>query len=207
MTAHSELKTAILNKLESDSTFRTNMNAGAKTITGAVGTQTITVTAASHGLAVGDLVLIAGVVGMTVINTNHVVKTVPTANTFTVLLSAVTAQTYTSGGTVRRLASFYYQAPQGIAYPYCVFQDITNNYTFTSTTKTEERYLQFALYDNRASSYIATLESNLIDLLETTLTFSNYTQIFFERRNTRHVKDETDIWQTIIEYRILMEHN
>jgi hypothetical protein len=71
----------------------------AKTITGAVNTTGIvTVTATAHGLVVGQNVVIASVVGMTNLNGEFKVLSVPSANTFTVALD--TAQTYTSGGTV-----------------------------------------------------------------------------------------------------------
>jgi uncharacterized ion transporter superfamily protein YfcC len=207
MTARQELISAIITKLETDSAYRTSLNAAPKTITAATGTTTITITAAGHGLAIGDYGVITGVVGMTVLNTTHKVASV-TTNTFTVVLPAATAQTYTSGGTVRRLANFYYQAKQGIAFPYNVFQFIADSYSYTSKTKEEEEYVQFALYDKRDSTYIHTLESGLIDLFDgAVLTFTNYTNIFLERRSKRSSKDEDGIWQTIIDYRIIMNHN
>ena len=56
-------------------------------------------TAAAHGLTAGCLVQIASVVGMTDLNTVHIVLGVTDADTFTVTLT--TAQSYTSGGTSR----------------------------------------------------------------------------------------------------------
>ena len=72
-------------------------------ITGASGTTTITVTASGHGLSVGDKVLIEGVVGMTDLNGEHVVTA--SAATFAVVLGTATAQSYSSGGTVKTCAT------------------------------------------------------------------------------------------------------
>ena len=206
MTAHSELKTALLNKLISSSTFRTNIGGAPVNITGATGTSTITITAAGHGHSVGDLVRIQNVVGMTDINGYFYVGTV-TTNTFTI--TKATTQTYGSGGTSYRMTVFYARALQGIAFPYCVFSFYTDNYSFDSGNEWEEVYIQFSLFDNNSSSGdISTLESNLIDLLDgATLTFTNYTQISLTRLSKRHSIDEDNIWQTIIEYRIEMEKN
>jgi hypothetical protein len=55
---------------------------------------------AAHGLIAGDRIIIAGVVGMTSLNTFHTVATAPDTDTITVALT--TAQTYTSGGTAIR---------------------------------------------------------------------------------------------------------
>ena len=63
---------------------------------------TVTVTASGHGLSVGDQVLIEGVVGMTDLNGEHVVSN--SASTFQVVI-ADTAQTYSSGGTVKKCAT------------------------------------------------------------------------------------------------------
>lgn len=58
----------------------------------------VTVTAASHGRQVGDIVRISSVVGMTDLNSDFVIQS-KTTNDFTVSLT--TAQTYTSGGSFR----------------------------------------------------------------------------------------------------------
>jgi len=60
---------------------------------------TVTVTAAGHGLSVGRSILMAGVVGMTDLNTYFVVDAI-NGNDFDVTLT--TAQTYTSDGTVQQ---------------------------------------------------------------------------------------------------------
>ena len=78
----------------------------AKNITGAAGTTTITITCVAHGLSAGMYVLIADVGGMTDANNNGkgwVVKTAPTADTFTIVPAVATSQTYISGGTAQRI--------------------------------------------------------------------------------------------------------
>ena len=57
-------------------------------------------TTSAHGYSVGDLVDITGVVGMTDLNAKYVIDAVDTTTSFDVELT--TAQSYTSGGTVRR---------------------------------------------------------------------------------------------------------
>lgn len=73
-------------------------------ITGATGTTTIVVSS-TLAPAVGDVVLISGVVGMTDLNNGgkgHVVTAIGTG-TFTVVLATATAQTWTSGGTAQKI--------------------------------------------------------------------------------------------------------
>ena len=68
------------------------------TITGAVaGSGIVTVTLANHGLTDGDTISIAGVTGMTDLNSTFQVIVIA-SNTFTVPLT--TAQTWSAGGTV-----------------------------------------------------------------------------------------------------------
>ena len=74
-----------------------------KTISGAAydtGVVTVTTTTA-HGYSAKDQVTISGIVGMTDLNADFTIASAPTATTFTVSLT--TAQSYTSGGTVRRI--------------------------------------------------------------------------------------------------------
>lgn len=68
-------------------------------IGGASGTTTIVVLEAQEGWAVGDRVLIEGVVGMTDINGEHTITAVNSSVSFTVVLPTATSQTYTSGGS------------------------------------------------------------------------------------------------------------
>lgn len=74
-------------------------------VTGAVGTTTITMAVQSHGLSIGDRVLIESVGGMTDVNGEHTVLAGGfTTDEFTVLIPT-TAQTYTSGGTAIQCVS------------------------------------------------------------------------------------------------------
>lgn len=59
-----------------------------------------TVTAANHGLAVGNLVAITGNATDTDLNTSYYVQTVADANTFTVTTANVTDATYTDAAMV-----------------------------------------------------------------------------------------------------------
>ena len=75
----------------------------AATINAASGTTTITVDFASaHGLSATDKITIKDIVGMTDLNGDHTVVTVPDTDTITVLIDT-TSQTYTSGGTARTI--------------------------------------------------------------------------------------------------------
>ena len=75
----------------------------AATINAASGTTTITIDfTTAHGKLADDFINISSVVGMTDINGNHVVETVPDSDTITIVLSTATSQTYTSGGSARK---------------------------------------------------------------------------------------------------------
>ena len=71
--------------------------------THSAGTVTVTTTAA-HWLKPGHTIGITGVTGMTDLNTNHRVVTVPSSTTFTVALT--TAQAYSANGTWKRKAPY-----------------------------------------------------------------------------------------------------
>lgn len=80
-------------------------------ITGVAGTSTVTVTTTSaHGFATGESVTIAGVVGYTDANSTFII-TVVTSTTFT-LNGLTSAQTYTSGGTVKLNPQFICTYPK-----------------------------------------------------------------------------------------------
>ena len=104
---------------------------------------------------------------------------------------------------------YYLRALQNAAMPYCVYSFYADTHSYDSGNNWEEIYIQFSIFDNNSgSTNISTLESNLINLLDgVTLTFTNYTQISFKRLSKRHLLDEDNVWQTILEYRIELEHN
>ena len=103
---------------------------------------------------------------------------------------------------------YYARAEDSPTFPYCVYSFYADNYSIDSGNEWEETYIQFSLYDENAESdNIDLMESYLIDLLKTTLTFTNYTQIRLQRGSKRFHQTEDDKWNTIIEYRIEIEHN
>lgn len=103
---------------------------------------------------------------------------------------------------------YYLQAPQGASMPCCVYSFYADTHSWDSGSEFEEVYVQFSIFDsNSSSSNIGTLESNLIDLLNTTLTITGYTQISLKRLSKRYLIDENRIWNSIIEYRIELQKN
>lgn len=71
-----------------------------KTITGITKANPCVVTSSTHGLAVGTVVYLSGIVGMTELNTRAAVITAQDTNTFTLGgIDSTNFTTYTSGGT------------------------------------------------------------------------------------------------------------
>lgn len=94
----------------------------AKTITGATAANPCVVTAVGHGYSSGDLVLIAGIVGMTELNDRYYTVTVLTVDTFSIVVDATTYTAYGSGGTARKALTPL--APDfGYAYKYDLPED------------------------------------------------------------------------------------
>jgi len=99
----------------------------AKAITAITKAAAAQVTAAGHGLLVGDPVFFSGVLGMTQINgLEGAVASVIDANNFTVNINTTTFSTYTSAGTVAKIIQ--------IASPYTETQLFELDYTQTSDT-------------------------------------------------------------------------
>lgn len=76
----------------------TGTSAG-KTITGITKATSAVVSSSAHGLTVGTIVVISGVVGMTEINNLACLITAVTTNDFTINIDSTGYTTYTSGGT------------------------------------------------------------------------------------------------------------
>ncbi len=75
-------------------------NGTAKTITAITAAKPAVVTSTAHGLATGDVVTLAAIVGMTQLNGQQFMVKVTAANTFELVGSDATGYTtYTSGGT------------------------------------------------------------------------------------------------------------
>lgn len=105
---------------------------------------------------------------------------------------------------------YFKQAPDKPTFPYCVYSIFVDTNSFDSGNQWEEPFVQFSLFDDSLDDgvIIDLLTSNLIDLLyNTVLSFTNYTQISFERIAKRDIYSEEKIWHKIIEYRIEIEHN
>jgi len=84
-----------------------------KTITGATWTNGIaTFTAAAHGLAVGDLVVVAGMTP-SLYNGSYKVLTIPLSSTFTVAIAS-TPGVFSAGGTAVKQAMFYFDNIEGL---------------------------------------------------------------------------------------------
>ena len=105
---------------------------------------------------------------------------------------------------------YFEQAPDKPTFPYCVYSIFADTNTFDSGSQWEETFIQFSLFDDARDGGVVIdgLTSNLIDLLyDTVLSFTNYTQISFERIAKRNFYSEEKIWHKVLEYRIEMEHD
>lgn len=105
---------------------------------------------------------------------------------------------------------YFQQAPDKPTFPYCVYSIFADTNTFDSGNQWEEPFVQFSLFDNSLDDGVILdgLTSNLIDLLyKATLSFSNFTQITFERIAKRDLLSEEKIRHKVLEYRIEMEHD
>lgn len=106
---------------------------------------------------------------------------------------------------------YYKKALQGATFPYCVYSFYADTHDFDSGTDFESIYIQFSLYDkSESSSNIGLLEGYLISLLEgSEFSLTNYKQLSLIRLSKRYpiVEESNQVWQTIIEYRLFLEHN
>ena len=104
---------------------------------------------------------------------------------------------------------YFGQSEDSPTFPYCVYSVFADTNSFDSGNQWEEVFVQFSIFDEGSNSInLDLLTSNLIDLLyNTTLSFSNYTQIQFVRIAKRNLYSEEKIWHKVLEYRIEMEHN
>jgi len=130
--------------------------------------------------------------------------TTVTVNTLEISLADRTFNT-NIGGRI-----YFEQAPDKPTFPYCVYSFFTDTNSFDSGNQWEETFIQISLFDDTKDDgvIIDGLTSDLIDLFYgSTLSFTNYTQISFERIAKRNLYSEEKIWHKVIEYRIEIEHN
>lgn len=106
---------------------------------------------------------------------------------------------------------FYYgYAPQDTVFPYCVYHILHSTYDFTFREDFEDVTIQFNICSkSSSSSEVGDVLSYLQTLFDwATLTVSGYTCISTERIfSTTDWYDEEGVWETIVQYRILLEKN
>jgi len=102
---------------------------------------------------------------------------------------------------------FFTEAPQGTAYPYCVYHLISDvpSWIFGTTANTMENYIiQFNLYSDKSSSteintaFLA-LTTNLYDWCK--LDVTGYSHIYMKREMSLLTR-ESGIWNYMVQYRI-----
>ena len=100
------------------------------------------------------------------------------------------------------------EAPQGSAYPYGVYYLISDvpEYTFSETI--ESAIIQFNLFDDNSSATdINTAFTALTTLYDwATITITGYTSVYMQRELSYLTKEE-DIWNYMIQYRLVFQKN
>lgn len=110
---------------------------------------------------------------------------------------------------------YAYEAPQNVAYPYCVFQQISGIKDRDFSDVQEDVIIQFTLVDSSDSvATIGAAETKMYALFdEATITYTGYTHITMERESNilLKVKNEDDdaisFWNVIATYRVFCEKN
>ena len=101
------------------------------------------------------------------------------------------------------------QAPQNTDYPYAVYHLIANDYDWMFAAKDFEEFLiQITIFDDKASaSNIGTYFENMKSLYDwATPTVTGYTAVWMVREFAELLKPD-NIWQYVIQYRVLLEKN
>ena len=100
------------------------------------------------------------------------------------------------------------EAPQGSAYPYGVYYLISDvpEYTFSETI--ESAIIQFNLFDDGSSATdINTAFTALTTLYDwATITITGYTSVYMQRELS-YLTKESDIWNYMIQYRLVFQKN
>ena len=101
------------------------------------------------------------------------------------------------------------EAPQGSAYPYGVYHLISDvpEYTFNETI--ENAIIQFNLFDDdNSAKKINTAFTALTDLYDwKTIPFSTgYTSVYM-KRELSYLLRESDVWNYMIQYRLVFQKN
>ena len=103
---------------------------------------------------------------------------------------------------------YFTEAPQHTSYPYAVYNMIANDYDWMFVEDMEEFLIQFSIYDDNTSAtnsttYFENLKS-LYDWAEPTVTGYQLVWMIREFAEVLHIDD---VWQYIVQYRILCKKN
>ena len=100
------------------------------------------------------------------------------------------------------------EAPQNTAFPYAIYHLVTNDYDFQFDEDFEEFLIQFTIFDDSVSAVnIATYFENLKTLYDwSSPTVTGYTVISVVREIAELLRYD-DVWQYVVQYRILLEKN
>jgi len=97
------------------------------------------------------------------------------------------------------------EAPQNTAYPYAIYHLIANDYDFTFQDDLEEFIIQFSIYDDKMSA------SNITDYFENLKTLYDWASPVVTGYSTTWMIREfaellrlDDVWQYVIQYRVLL---
>jgi len=99
-------------------------------------------------------------------------------------------------------------APQGTAFPYIVFQDITGSTDVNFTHKHEEYLYQFSLFSAESSIYEIGKMFKDLDALydECVLSIDGWTFVYMHKEVMRGAtRDEDKIWYGTADFRIRVE--
>ena len=100
------------------------------------------------------------------------------------------------------------EAPQESAYPYGVYYLISDvpEYTFSETIETA--LIQFNLFDDNSSATdINTAFTALTTLYDwATITIDGYTSVYMQRELS-YLLRESDVWNYMIQYRLVFQKN
>ena len=100
------------------------------------------------------------------------------------------------------------EAPQESAYPYGVYYLISDvpEYTFSETIETA--LIQFNLFDDDSSATdINTAFTALTTLYDwATITITGYTSVYMQRE-LNYLLRESDVWNYMIQYRLVFQKN
>lgn len=107
------------------------------------------------------------------------------------------------------------EAPQNVAYPYCIFEQISGVQDRDFLKKLEDVLIQFTLVDSADSiATIGDAETKMYALFDdAVLTVTGYSHITMDRQSNNLIKleKETDdnitYWNVIATYRLLEEKN